>query len=149
MPTTETLLRELRHRYNAAFAAYQNCAKALNEAAMSGTSPLPELLANEAKALHGLTDARAKLLAALAETEKEEHTVLVSRREGIMVEIRREPSGGAQLTVDLGCCKTSRKISWELAKEHAASPQFDRIVQEMEAELLPTCGPRPQPRPYG
>jgi len=68
MPSvTEAQLRELRHRYNAAYAAYQSCVIALNEAAMSGTHPSKELLGNEAKALRELNEARAKLLAAMVD----------------------------------------------------------------------------------
>ena len=64
---TETRLRELRHRYNAAYTAYQSCVIALNEAALSGQPPSPELLKSEASALRDLNEARAALLAAMAE----------------------------------------------------------------------------------
>ncbi len=62
-------LRELRLRYNAAYAAYaayQSCVLALSEAEMSGKKPSPELLKNETAALGESTDARAKLLAGMA-----------------------------------------------------------------------------------
>ncbi len=64
-PVTDERLRELRQRYNAAYTAYQSCVLALNEAIASGKGPTPALLENEAAALHELTDARAKLLAAI------------------------------------------------------------------------------------
>jgi len=66
-PVTDERLRELRLRYNAAYTAYQSCVLALNEAAMSGKPPSNTLLENEAKALRELTEARAKLLAAMAD----------------------------------------------------------------------------------
>lgn len=59
-------LRELRLRYNAAYAAYQSCVMALNEAVMAGVKPSPELLGNEANSLRELTEARSNLLRALA-----------------------------------------------------------------------------------
>ena len=63
---TDAELRELRLRYNAAYAAYQSCVMAMNEAIISGQKPTPELLENESKALRELTEARAKLLRGLA-----------------------------------------------------------------------------------
>jgi hypothetical protein len=59
----EADLRELRLRYNAAYAAYQSCVMALNEAAMSRQEPSAALLENEAKALRDLTEARGQLMA--------------------------------------------------------------------------------------
>jgi len=79
MPITEVTLRDLRHRYNAAYTAYQSCVQALTEVTMSGKRPSPELQANEARALHELTESRARLLAALAETEKDEGAARVAR----------------------------------------------------------------------
>ena len=64
---TQDKLRELRLKYNAAYTAYQSCVLALNEAAMAGTKPSPELLENEAKALRELTEARRALLVGMAE----------------------------------------------------------------------------------
>lgn len=63
---SEIELRELRLRYNAAYAAYQSCVIALNECALLGKQPSAELLENEAKSLHELNEARAKLLTAMA-----------------------------------------------------------------------------------
>ena len=65
MTITEAALRDLRLVYNAAYTAYQACVHALNEATISGTPPSTELFKNEATALRNLTEARAKLLAAL------------------------------------------------------------------------------------
>jgi hypothetical protein len=44
--------------HHAAYSAYQSCVIALNEVAMSGQAPSPELLKSEATALRELTDAR-------------------------------------------------------------------------------------------
>jgi len=63
---TEAALRELRLKYNAAYAAYQSCVMALNEAVFGGKKPTAELLASESAALGQLTDARTHLLRALA-----------------------------------------------------------------------------------
>jgi len=79
MSITEATLRDLRHRYNAAYTAYQSCVQALTEVTMSGKRPSPELLANEAKALHELTEARGKLLAALPEAQQNDGAVSVAR----------------------------------------------------------------------
>ena len=54
-------------RYNAAYTAYQSCVLALNDAAMSGKPPSKTLLENEARSLRELTEARGKLLAAMAD----------------------------------------------------------------------------------
>ena len=55
----------LRMKYNAAYAAYKECVRALNDASMSGESPSALFLEKEADALHELTEARANLLAAM------------------------------------------------------------------------------------
>ena len=65
MSITEAALRDLRLIYNAAYTAYQSCVQALNEATTSGKHPSAQLIKNEAAALRELSDARAKLLAAL------------------------------------------------------------------------------------
>jgi hypothetical protein len=62
---SEADLRALRMRYNAAYAAYQSCLIALNEAAAIGQAPSKELLESEANALRELTEARGTLLAAM------------------------------------------------------------------------------------
>jgi hypothetical protein len=64
---SETDLRELRLRYNAAYSAYQSCLIALNEVAMSGQAASKALLENEANALRELTEARGNLIAAMAQ----------------------------------------------------------------------------------
>jgi hypothetical protein len=64
-PISEVQLREIRHRYNAAYTGYQSCVIALNQAAAGNVSET--LLENEEKALRELTDARANLLAAIRE----------------------------------------------------------------------------------
>jgi hypothetical protein len=64
---SEAALRELRQRYNAAHAAYQSCARDRNEAEASGGRPSADLLTREANALQTLTEARAELLAAMAQ----------------------------------------------------------------------------------
>jgi hypothetical protein len=65
---TEAVLQELRMRYHAAYAAYQACVRAVTEATMSGSVPSPAMLEQEAKALGALTQLRASLLAAMADT---------------------------------------------------------------------------------
>ena len=67
MAISDATLRELRLKYNAAYAAYQSCVMALNEAVLSGSRPTPELLENEGNSLRELTETRAKLLRALIE----------------------------------------------------------------------------------
>jgi hypothetical protein len=64
---TDTDVRVLRMRYNAAYSAYQNCVIAINAAAMAGQAASTELLQNEAAALRELTEARGQLLMAMAE----------------------------------------------------------------------------------
>jgi hypothetical protein len=54
-------------RYQAAYAAYQACVRAMTEATMSGSPPSSTLLEQEAKALGALTKTRASLLAAMAD----------------------------------------------------------------------------------
>ena len=67
-----TALREFRQKYDAAYAAYQSCVNAVNEATMTGNRPAPELVSNEGKAIRELSEARANLLAALAEITGDE-----------------------------------------------------------------------------
>jgi hypothetical protein len=68
MAFSEAGLRELRQRYNAAYAAYQSCVDALTEIGLRGEKPSPELLENEAKALRELNEARAAYRDALLKT---------------------------------------------------------------------------------
>lgn len=53
-------------RYNAAYAAYQACVRAVSEATMSGSLASQTLLEREAEALGALNKARATLMAAMA-----------------------------------------------------------------------------------
>jgi hypothetical protein len=48
---TDAVLQDLRMRYRAAHAAYQNCVRAVTEATMSGAAVSPTMLELEAKAL--------------------------------------------------------------------------------------------------
>jgi hypothetical protein len=52
-------------KYQMAHEVYQGCVWALMEADKDGRKPSPELLANEAKAMLELTEARAALIAAM------------------------------------------------------------------------------------
>jgi hypothetical protein len=61
-------LQTLRLTYNAAHAAYQSCAAAINETLLSGRAPTQQLLDEEALALHELNDARDRLLFAMQGT---------------------------------------------------------------------------------
>jgi len=63
MATKEGAFLALRLRYNSAYAAHQSCLRALSE---FRTRP-PDLVANEAKALDGLAEARRNLLTAMTE----------------------------------------------------------------------------------
>ena len=58
-------LRTLRLKYKAAYEAYQCCAR--SHAGVNGDKPSADLLEKETAALRHLTEARAKLLAAMAE----------------------------------------------------------------------------------
>jgi hypothetical protein len=73
MPTVpgqnEAALYALRMRYKAVFTAHQACVRALTEAHMSGAAAVADLVANEAKTREELAEARAALLAAMAQTE--------------------------------------------------------------------------------
>jgi hypothetical protein len=64
---SDAVLQDLRMRYRAAHAAYQNCVRAVTEATMSGTAVSPTMLEREAKALDALKTTRASLLAAMAD----------------------------------------------------------------------------------
>ncbi len=61
----QATLRKLRSRYNAAFPAYQRCARALSEATLSGNAPSEQLVVEEDEALRELTQARRNLVAAV------------------------------------------------------------------------------------
>jgi hypothetical protein len=58
-------LRELRHKYKAAYTSYMHCVQALSDASQAGVWPSPEVLKLEEKALNELTTLRQDLLDAL------------------------------------------------------------------------------------
>jgi len=60
MAVSEVTLLDARLRYKAAYSASENCVR------LRSAAPCPELLQLEAKALRELTEARAKMLAAIA-----------------------------------------------------------------------------------
>ena len=66
-PISESELRELRQRYQAAYTAYQSCVDALTEIGSRGEKPSDELLHKEAHALRELNEARAAYRDALME----------------------------------------------------------------------------------
>jgi hypothetical protein len=64
-------LRELRHKYKAAYTSYMHCVQALSDATQNGTWPPPEVLKLEDQALNELISLRQALLNALqAHTKK-------------------------------------------------------------------------------
>lgn len=66
-PATDAQLQLLRLKYNVAYTAYRSRVNALSEAAMEGKAHSAELLEHEAEILRELNEARANLLAAMAE----------------------------------------------------------------------------------
>ena len=67
MPTPyHAELRSLRMKYKSASTAHESCARAIKEAKQRGEEPSHELLEQLDKALLAVTEARAKLLAAMA-----------------------------------------------------------------------------------
>jgi len=58
-------LRELRHKYKAAYTTYMHCVTALSDASEKGEWPTAELLRLEEQALSELTLSRHALLDAL------------------------------------------------------------------------------------
>ena len=58
-------LRELRHKYKAAYTSYMQCVQALSDAGQAGVMPPPEVLKIEEAALNELTRLRQALLDAL------------------------------------------------------------------------------------
>jgi hypothetical protein len=65
---TNATLQARRLRYNAALAAHQSSARALNEALASGKGASPALIRDEAKARAELDRARTALLEAMTES---------------------------------------------------------------------------------
>ena len=58
-------LRELRHKYKAAYTSYMQCVQALSDASQAGFWPSAEVLQLEEKTLDELTTLRQELLDAL------------------------------------------------------------------------------------
>jgi hypothetical protein len=58
-------LRELRHKYKAAYTSYMVSVQALSDASQNGEWPTAEILKVEEHALHELTFSRQALLDAL------------------------------------------------------------------------------------
>jgi hypothetical protein len=58
-------LRELRHKYKAAYTNYMHCVQALSDASHAGVLPSAEVLKLEDAALNELTKLRQELLDAL------------------------------------------------------------------------------------
>ena len=58
-------LRELRHKYKAAYTSYMQSVQALSDASQAGVWPPAEVMKLEEKALNELTFARQALLDAL------------------------------------------------------------------------------------
>jgi hypothetical protein len=58
-------LRELRHKYKAAYTSYMHCVQALSDASQSGAWPSAEVLRLEEKSLNDLSEHRQALLDAL------------------------------------------------------------------------------------
>ena len=58
-------LRELRHKYKAAYTSYMQCVQALSDATQSGVIAAEEVLTLEEKTLNELTELRQALLDAL------------------------------------------------------------------------------------
>jgi len=58
-------LRELRHKYKAAYTSYMHCVQALSDASQTGVMPSAEMLRLEDKALSELMQLRQALLDAL------------------------------------------------------------------------------------
>ena len=59
-------LRELRHKYKAAYTSYMHCVTALSDASERGEWPTAEILKLDEQALHALALAHQALLDALS-----------------------------------------------------------------------------------
>jgi hypothetical protein len=68
MRFSATALRDLRQRYNTAYAAYKSCVDAMTELCFKGEKPSADLLEKEAKALRELNGARTAYRNALLDT---------------------------------------------------------------------------------
>ena len=69
MATAE--IRDLRHRYKAAYTTYLSCVQALSDASQRGAWPAPDILGSEERAFNELSFVRQALLAALFEHSRQ------------------------------------------------------------------------------
>jgi hypothetical protein len=60
-------IRDLRHKYKAAYTTYLSCVQALSDASQRGAWPAPDILGNEERAFSELSFLRQALLDALYE----------------------------------------------------------------------------------
>ena len=67
-------LRELRHRYKAAYTSYMHSVQGLSDASQEGVWPTAEVLTLEQQAFDELTDLREALLDALSAHTQENPT---------------------------------------------------------------------------
>ena len=58
-------IRDLRHKYKAAYTTYLSCVQALSDASQRGAWPAPDVLGNEERAFNELSFLRQALLDAL------------------------------------------------------------------------------------
>ena len=64
-------IRDLRHKYKAAYTTYLSCVQALSDASQRGAWPAPEVLGNEERAFNELSFLRQALLDALYEHSRQ------------------------------------------------------------------------------
>ncbi len=64
-------IRDLRHKYKAAYTTYLSCVQALSDASQRGAWPAPDVLGNEERAFNELSFLRQALLDALYEHSKQ------------------------------------------------------------------------------
>ena len=64
-------IRDLRHKYKAAYTTYLSCVQALSDASQRGTWPAPDVLGNEERVFNELSLLRQALLDALYEHSKQ------------------------------------------------------------------------------
>ncbi len=64
-------IRDLRHKYKAAYTTYPSCVQALSDASQRGSWPAPDVLGNEERAFNELSFLRQALLDALYEHSRQ------------------------------------------------------------------------------
>jgi len=64
-------IRDLRHKYKAAYTTYLSCVQALSDASQRGTWPAPDVLGNEERVFNELSLLRQALLDALYEHSRQ------------------------------------------------------------------------------